>query len=138
MTALASQQPARHGVPSRPATPSCRPSRCCSGRRTAVTTGCMVAVCRPRTWDDGAGADGGWTTTGCGSYLCIKLIDIAFCNGELYGVSRRKLYRLVMDRSNNAAPVITSADELTTRPGRHGDAKYIFKLGGKLAIAVEI
>ncbi|XBI33334.1 hypothetical protein VPH35_056675 [Triticum aestivum] len=99
----------------------------------AITTRCIIGLCNPRSQNIA------WTTRGCDSYLCSNLTDIAFCNGELYGLSRYTLYRLVLGRKRNGAPIVTSVYDLATRPNTHAAyAKYVFDLRGKLAIAVEI
>ncbi|XBI36913.1 hypothetical protein VPH35_122350 [Triticum aestivum] len=105
-----------------------------------TTTGCKIGLYRRGSLEDG-GADGGWITRGCGwvddGFPALK--DIAFCNGELYGLSWTKmLYRFVIGQNKSGAPVITSVDQVTMAPMGYGDAEYIIELCGKLAIALEI
>ena len=105
-----------------------------------TTTGCNIGLYRRGSLEDG-GADGGWITRGCGwvDHGFPTLKDIAFCNGELYGLSWTKmLYRFIIGQNKSGAPVITSVDQVTMAPIGYEDAKYIIELCGKLAIALEI
>jgi hypothetical protein len=69
-----------------------------------------LALCR-LGWPSGGGG-GGWTTQRCGRGM--KLLDIAFCNGELYGLSCSHLvYKLVIGLNKDNVAVVMSFVELT-------------------------
>lgn len=57
---------------------------------TAITSNtCKIAVCKVGCLGDG------WTTQGCGDKEKLAVADIAFCRGELYGITRygEKLFK---------------------------------------------
>ncbi|KAF7026421.1 hypothetical protein CFC21_038526 [Triticum aestivum] len=109
-----------------------------------VTKGCIMAAITKRCKIVLCGLDGkddsGWSTQGCGTHEIPNLVDITFYNGELYGLScDQYLYRFAIGRNKDGASAITLFKQLTAeRPIYCGNAKYIFELRGKLAIAVEI
>ncbi|KAK1662394.1 hypothetical protein QYE76_050553 [Lolium multiflorum] len=99
-----------------------------------ITDHSSVALCRIGC------PDGGWTTHG------INLADIAFCNGELYGLTRRewKLVKFETSVNEEGAPVVTAIDQLLVTMENQQphhvwlnnmDVSYIFELNGKLAMA---
>jgi hypothetical protein len=94
-----------------------------------------IALCR-LGWPSGGG--GGWTTQRCGRGM--KLLDIAFCNGELYGLScSHLLYKLIIGLNKDNAAVVISFVELTIlMPKVIFYPRYILELGGKLAIAAKV
>ncbi|XBI31502.1 hypothetical protein VPH35_055062 [Triticum aestivum] len=84
-----------------------------------------------------------WTTRGCGLYTERKLVDIAFCNGQLFGltVGGCDLYKYRIDL-NEGAPVITLVYQIHQIPFVHVPGwdycpRYIFELCGKLAVVSE-
>jgi hypothetical protein len=70
----------------------------------------------------------------------MKLLDIAFCNGELYGLScSHLLYKLVIDLNKDNAAVVMSFVELNILMNQViFYPRYILELGGKLAIATNV
>ncbi|XP_051222229.1 uncharacterized protein [Lolium perenne] len=102
----------------------------------AMTTRCKVALC----WIGLAG--GGWLTRGSTG---DDLTDIAFCNGgaDLYGLSRRALYRFVIGADGKGAPMVTLVHRVQFEMGVFKDCwdmsheRYIFEFRGKLAIAMK-
>uniref|UniRef100_M8BZ98 Uncharacterized protein n=1 Tax=Aegilops tauschii TaxID=37682 RepID=M8BZ98_AEGTA len=84
-----------------------------------------------------------WTTRGCGLYAERELVDIAFCNGQLFGlmVGGCDLYKYRIDL-NEGAPVITLVYQIHQMPFVHVPRwdycpRYIFELCGKLAVVSE-
>jgi hypothetical protein len=103
----------------------------------AMTTRCEVALCRVGC------PEGGWTTRGCDLDTRYNaLIDIAFCNCELYGFTGLEVFKFDIGVNNNGAPVVTSVHRLDVQMtplhtvGVQSSSQYIFELHGKLAIAV--
>ncbi|KAM3318155.1 hypothetical protein ACQJBY_035728 [Aegilops geniculata] len=104
----------------------------------AMTLKCGVALCRVGC------ADGGWTVQGCPRE---SLVDIAFCNGELYGLHYEgPPVKFDIGVNEDGAPMITGEHRLAMqRVNRthHTDhyhymdyaGCYIFDLHGKLAMA---
>lgn len=106
----------------------------------AITDNHGIALCRVGC------PNGGWTTKGDASYT-MELSDIAFCNGELYGLTRDRweLVKFVIGVDEDGAPLVTAVDRLVVAPehqqppsvwANRVDASYIFELHGKLATAV--
>jgi hypothetical protein len=104
----------------------------------AMTENCGIALCR-------VGCErGGWTIHGC---QVERFMDIAFCKGELYGVSRSgsELVKFKIGKNKDGAPVVTgdirvdlkmvSRDALKKSCKEY--AAYIVELEGKLAIAMK-
>ncbi|XBJ07015.1 hypothetical protein VPH35_012593 [Triticum aestivum] len=108
----------------------------------AMTTGCGIVLCRLGSKDDSRRA-----TQECSAMdPCPTFLDIAFCNGELYGIaSHELLYRFVIGQNKYGALVVSLVEQLTTeRPidayeyGAFPYAKYIFELHGKVAVALDV
>jgi hypothetical protein len=100
----------------------------------AMTTRCTIAVCR-------LGCPGGaWATYGCGTQT--SFLDIAFCNGDLYGLSDgHRLCKVVIGINEYDAQLVISLENLSVeKPNLFYVVypKYIFQLGGKLATAVKV
>jgi hypothetical protein len=105
-----------------------------------ITDVCNIALCRVGC------PDGGWTMEGCERE---ELGDIAFCKGQLYGLTKcsEKLFRYNIGENEDGAPVVTAACLLNVkrRDGPVCKSKYfsdyvsyIFEFCGKLAMAVRI
>ncbi|XP_020199924.1 uncharacterized protein [Aegilops tauschii subsp. strangulata] len=108
----------------------------------AMTTGCGIVLCGLGSKDDGERA-----TQECSTMDPYPtFLDIAFCNGELYGIaSHELLYRFVIGQNKYGALVVSLVEQLTTeRPidayeyGAFPYAKYIFELHGKVAVALDV
>ncbi|KAM0865681.1 hypothetical protein ACQ4PT_043102 [Festuca glaucescens] len=87
--------------------------------------------------------DGTWTV----NHWDQGLIDIAFCNGDLYGLTRpsQELYKFEIGMEGDCRLVVTARqqlsiqrpNELTWNDGtRGGYMSYIFELQGKTSMAV--
>ncbi|KAM0822340.1 hypothetical protein ACQ4PT_007451 [Festuca glaucescens] len=73
----------------------------------AMTARCEVALCRVGC------PHGGWTTRGCDLDTRYNaLIDIAFCNRELYGFTGLEVFKFDIGANNNGAPEVTSVHHL--------------------------
>ncbi|KAM0832598.1 hypothetical protein ACQ4PT_064790 [Festuca glaucescens] len=104
----------------------------------AMTNTCRVAVCKVGC------PDYGWITQGCRQRENLK--DIAFCNGELYGITSygEKLFKYDIGVDNDDAPVITAAHLLVTQsynsPTKWSindeSVVYLIELRCKLVMAV--
>uniref|UniRef100_M8C1N4 KIB1-4 beta-propeller domain-containing protein n=1 Tax=Aegilops tauschii TaxID=37682 RepID=M8C1N4_AEGTA len=84
------------------------------------------------------GRESGWTI----KYMQGRTVsDIAFCNGQLYGLTARdeQLVKFEIDVKEDGTPVITSSHPLAIQT-RHGptyeDDPYIFELHGKPSMAI--
>uniref|UniRef100_A0ACD5YNF2 Uncharacterized protein n=1 Tax=Avena sativa TaxID=4498 RepID=A0ACD5YNF2_AVESA len=103
----------------------------------AMTNTCRVAVCKVGC------PDYGWTTHGCRER---ELHDIAFCQGELYGVTcyGEKLFKYDIGVDSDGAPAITAVHLLVaqtyaspTRWSIHDESVvYLIELRCKLVMAV--
>ncbi|XP_020170984.1 uncharacterized protein [Aegilops tauschii subsp. strangulata] len=103
----------------------------------AMTNQCSIALCR-------VGSNGRWRTRGCSRYIAyghLVLEDIAFVNGELYGITHNELFWFDISFDKDGNPVATplrlpviEMDALHAHPG----TRYIFQLRSNIAIAVEI
>lgn len=110
-------------------------SSCCI--LAAMTNQCSIALCR-------VGSNGGWMTRGCSRYIAyghMVLEDIAFVNGELYGITHNELFKFDISENKDGNAVVTQVrlpdiemDALHAQPG----TRYIFQLRSKIAIAVEV
>jgi hypothetical protein len=104
----------------------------------AMTNTCRVAVCKVGC------PEYGWMTYGCQQKGELK--DIAFCNGELYGITSYgdKLFRYDIALDDNGAPVISAAHLLVSQrynsPTRWSfddeSVVYLIELRCKLVMAV--
>ncbi|XBI69008.1 hypothetical protein VPH35_048129 [Triticum aestivum] len=103
----------------------------------AMTNNCGIAVCR-------VGCPlGGWTIYGC---HMSEFMDIAFCNGELYGIQPGcdKLIKFVIRVKKDVAPVVTEKYRINMlrvdRPSPWSTcneyACYIVDLHGKCTIVM--
>ncbi|KAM3354013.1 hypothetical protein ACQJBY_024930 [Aegilops geniculata] len=104
----------------------------------AITKRCKLALCRVGS------PENIWTTRGCGLYAERELVDIAFCNGQLFGLTLdgSDLYKYRVDLNESGAPVITLVHQIHQIPFVHVPgwgycARYIFELRGKLAVVSE-
>ncbi|KAI5004403.1 hypothetical protein ZWY2020_031646 [Hordeum vulgare] len=106
----------------------------------AITDNHGIALCRIGC------PNGGWTTKGHVSHTMV-LADIAFCDGDLYGLTRDRweLVKFEIDTDEDGAPMVVAVDRLVVTPvhqqppsvwANRVDAGYIFELHGKLATAV--
>ncbi|KAM0860113.1 hypothetical protein ACQ4PT_046765 [Festuca glaucescens] len=103
----------------------------------AMTENCGIALCRVGC------PEGGWTIHGC---QVESFRDIAFCNGELYGVTRdgHKVVKFDITLNKKRAPMITGdtrvALQMVSRHKSRNSCKeysvYLVDLHGKLAIAM--
>ncbi|XBH74515.1 hypothetical protein VPH35_101446 [Triticum aestivum] len=103
-----------------------------------MTPKCGVALCRVGC------ADGGWTVQGCPRE---SLVDIAFCNGELYGLHYEGApVKFDIGVNKDGAPMIIGEHRLAMQRVNRTNHKdhyhymdyagcYIFDLQGKLAMA---
>lgn len=88
--------------------------------------------------------DGGWTTQGCGTIAYKELVDITFCNGELYGFTDTELLNFDIGMNRDGAPVANPIHRLDMGLsglyllGVNSITSHIFELRGKLAIAVKV
>ncbi|XBI22930.1 hypothetical protein VPH35_063888 [Triticum aestivum] len=104
----------------------------------AMTSWCNIALCRVGC------PDSGWTTRGCGTNRYSCLVDIAFCNGVLYGFRFHELLRFDIGVNEDGAPVTALVHRLDINMSTlrmsdvSSDINYIFELRGKLAIAVRV
>ncbi|CAM0879264.1 unnamed protein product [Alopecurus aequalis] len=106
----------------------------------AMNHKCNIALCRVGC------PDGGWTMEGCERE---ELGDIAFIQGELYGLTRctEDLIKYDIGENEYGAPVVTAARQMNVKR-RDGPVykdkclndyvRYIFELRGNLAMAVMI
>ncbi|XBI33490.1 hypothetical protein VPH35_056817 [Triticum aestivum] len=106
----------------------------------AVTQKCGIALCRLDR------PNNGWTTQGCHQYYNRELVDITFCNGELYGLyKKRELVRFMIGVDKDRAPMVTAEHQLDMqwidrtipKDDCWDNTSYIFKLDGKLAMALK-
>ncbi|XP_048560637.1 uncharacterized protein LOC125541217, partial [Triticum urartu] len=106
----------------------------------AITKRWCVALCRVGC------PDGGWAMAPCSH--AERVSDIAFCNGELYGLtaySTEGLIRYEIDVDSDGMPVVTAAHRLAIErrdgAGFRDDlvtyVSYLFELRGKPAMAVK-
>ncbi|KAM0920627.1 hypothetical protein ACQ4PT_007447 [Festuca glaucescens] len=109
-----------------------------------ASEGCIMAVMttlrtRDITLCRRGGPRGDWMSLGCGMESTL-LVDMAFCNGDLYSLSEggAQLYKLIIDPNKDNPPVVTSLEKLVIQRPFLFNPKYIFELGGKLAIAREV
>ncbi|KAM0928991.1 hypothetical protein ACQ4PT_001908 [Festuca glaucescens] len=98
----------------------------------AITHDWGIALCRVGCPEDG------WTIKQLGG---AGLVDIAFYNGELYGLTgRADLVRFEIDVNTHGMAVVTGDPQwLSIRKGSSsslGHPRYIFELHGKLTMAV--
>ncbi|KAM0919000.1 hypothetical protein ACQ4PT_008425 [Festuca glaucescens] len=102
----------------------------------AITNQCDLALCRVGC------PDAGWTTQRCDTEAYMELVDMTFCNGELYGFTYTDLFKFDICLNRNGAPVATPIHRLDmsalSMPGAATVARHIFELCGKLAIAVHV
>jgi hypothetical protein len=83
--------------------------------------------------------ESGWTIHGSSG---MGLVDIVFCNNELYGIRkyRGELVKFEIGRNKDGAPVVTAECRLALKSINaqnrcRQNANYIFDLHGKLAMA---
>jgi hypothetical protein len=102
----------------------------------AITDQCDMALCRVGC------PDAGWTTQRCGTSTYMQLVDVAFCNGELYGCAWTELFRFNIGVDRDGAPVANKIDcldiEMSALSGLSTEARHIFELRGNLAIAIKV
>ncbi|XP_020164968.1 uncharacterized protein [Aegilops tauschii subsp. strangulata] len=106
----------------------------------AITKRWCVALCRVGC------PDGGWAMAPCSH--AERVSDVAFCNGELYGLAAygtEGLIRYEIDVDSDGTPVVTAAHRLAIEK-RDGAGfvddlvayvSYLFELRGKPAMAVK-
>ncbi|KAI5001437.1 hypothetical protein ZWY2020_026087 [Hordeum vulgare] len=109
----------------------------------AITHGCKVSFCRVS-----CATNKGWTVKRCGRGI---LKDIAFCNGELYGLRlNRQEVRLLMFRiggATNELVLVTTIQPVVTErlpfllweddDYAHVHAIYIFEMGNMPTMAIK-
>ncbi|CAM0885480.1 unnamed protein product [Alopecurus aequalis] len=113
----------------------------------AITGTFKLAVCRI-----GGSPENGWKThknrrkpQGCQTDIDKELMDITFCKGKLYGLVRNswEVFKFHIRVNRDGSLVITTIPiKLIERPSAYKSVvayhdRYIFELGGKLAIALE-
>ncbi|KAM0896683.1 hypothetical protein ACQ4PT_023038 [Festuca glaucescens] len=105
----------------------------------AMNSRCTVALCRvgcPNPW---------WTRTTINTFRGLILLDIAFCNGELVGVTFEELLVFHIGVNEEGAlggGILVFRVDVDMRSfytmELSSTVKYVFELHGKLAIAVEV
>ncbi|XBI33516.1 hypothetical protein VPH35_056829 [Triticum aestivum] len=98
----------------------------------AITYKCGIALCRV------GGPNSGWTVQGCPYYG--KLVDIAFCNEELYGLHyNMTIVKFEIGVNEDGAPMVIAEHSLVIQwIDRVGSrTSYIFDLDGKLGMALK-
>jgi hypothetical protein len=104
----------------------------------AMTFGCTVALHRvgcPNPW---------WTRTTVNTFRSLPLLDIAFCNGELVGVTYEELlvFHIGVNEEGALGGILVFRVDVDMRSfytmELSSTLKYVFELHGKLAIAVEV
>ncbi|XP_020172529.1 uncharacterized protein [Aegilops tauschii subsp. strangulata] len=103
----------------------------------AMTENCGIVLCRVGC------PGGGWMTYGC---RMLRFMDIAFCNGELYGIegNYNKLLKFVIGVNKDGAPMVMAGYQTDVGMVKHSAsgssckeyACYIADLHGKLTMAV--
>ncbi|KAM3336554.1 hypothetical protein ACQJBY_030517 [Aegilops geniculata] len=100
----------------------------------AITYKCSIALCRV------GGPNSGWTVQGCPN---ARLVDIAFCNDELYGIHyNMTIVKFEIGVNEDGAPMVTT-ERLPVIQWIDGvrdylsSTRYIFDLDGKLAMALK-
>uniref|UniRef100_A0A8I7BAX8 KIB1-4 beta-propeller domain-containing protein n=1 Tax=Hordeum vulgare subsp. vulgare TaxID=112509 RepID=A0A8I7BAX8_HORVV len=100
----------------------------------AITKRCKLAVCRVGS------PENIWTTRGCGLYRERELVDIAFCNGQLVGLTLGgDLYKYDVGQNQNGALAITLVRQIPNEaPQLDCLARYIVELRGELALVLQL